>query len=172
LRRYLRQTLPDYMIPSVFVRLDEMPLTPNGKIDRGALPAPEQERPALEETFVAPRDPVEQELSRLWGLALGLEHVGVHDDFFDLGGHSLLATQVISQIRQAFQVDLSLQAFFVEPTISSLAVTVAHGQAERSSPIQRIDRSSGALLDQLDQLSDQGVDELLSSLLAQKEHQA
>ena len=97
LRRHLSQKLPDYMIPSAFVQLDAMPLTPNGKIDRRALPAPDYTR--LEGQVVPPRTPAEGLLAAIWQEVLELEQVGIHDNFFEVGGHSLLATQVISRIR-------------------------------------------------------------------------
>jgi hypothetical protein len=91
LRRYLKQKLPDHMVPSAFVRLEALPLTPNGKVDRRALPVPDSTRADLEEDFVAPRTPVEKMLAEIWAEVLGVERVGIHDKFLELGGHSLLA---------------------------------------------------------------------------------
>ena len=105
LRRYVREKLPSYMMPSVFVRLDALPLTPTGKVDRQALPAPDWAKPELHDTFVSPRTPVEARLANIWAAVLGRERVGMHDDFFALGGHSLLATQVMSRVHSAFQVE-------------------------------------------------------------------
>jgi acyl carrier protein len=124
LRRFLRERLPEYMVPSTFVFMDRLPLTPNGKLDRRALPVPEQTRPELEETFVAPRTPVEERVAGIWAEVLGLERVGVYDNFFNLGGHSLLATQVVSRVREAFQVETPLRVFFETPTVAGLAVAV------------------------------------------------
>jgi amino acid adenylation domain-containing protein len=121
LRKYLQSSLPGYMVPSTFVPLDELPLTPNGKIDRLALPAPERSRPELEEEYIAPRTATEDVVAGIWAESLKLEQVGIHDNFFELGGHSLKATQVISRIREAFQVDLPLRLIFEEPTIVGLA---------------------------------------------------
>ena len=121
LRRFLKQKLPDYMIPGAFVFLDTLPLTPNGKIDRNALPAPDSSRPNLEETFVAPRTPTEQELADIWTSVLKLEKIGVGDNFFNLGGHSLLATQIISRVRQTFSIELPLRVLFEAPTIAELS---------------------------------------------------
>ena len=124
LRSFLKEKLPDYMVPSAFMFLDALPLTPNGKVDRQALPAPDRVRPELESTFVAPRTPVEEVLAGIWAKVLGLEQVGIHDNFFELGGHSLLATQVISRLRDAFQVELPLRSLFEVPTVADLAERV------------------------------------------------
>lgn len=124
LRSYLQQHLPEYMIPSAFVLLDSLPLTPNGKVDRRALPAPEQSRPELEQTFVASRNPIEEMLTGIWVKILGIEQVGIHDNFFELGGHSLLATQVISQVRKAFGVEIPLRYLFASPTVAELAKNI------------------------------------------------
>jgi acyl carrier protein len=121
LRSFLQQKLPEYMVPSVFVFLDSLPLTPNGKLDRKALPAPDQTRPELDETFVAPRTPVEETLASIWAGVLKVDKVGIHDNFFELGGHSLLATQLISRIRDTFKIDLPLRSLFEAPTIYGLA---------------------------------------------------
>ncbi|MGD2115490.1 MAG: amino acid adenylation domain-containing protein, partial [Acidobacteriota bacterium] len=126
LRPALRESLPEYMVPAVFVELDALPLTPNGKVDRKALPAPDLE--SVTETFVAPRTPVEEVLAGIWEEVLGFEgeaeRVGVDDDFFALGGHSLLATRVISRLRPAFGVELPVRALFEAPTVAHLAARV------------------------------------------------
>ncbi|HEX5708618.1 MAG TPA: amino acid adenylation domain-containing protein, partial [Pyrinomonadaceae bacterium] len=124
LRRALKERLPDYMIPSVFVVLEEMPLTPNGKINRQALPAPDPSRSETADGFVAPQTPVEERLAEIWGEVLGLVRVGSNDNFFDLGGHSLLATRVISRVREAFGIDVPLHALFQAATIGQLAARV------------------------------------------------
>jgi amino acid adenylation domain-containing protein len=121
LRDFLAEKLPDYMIPSAFVFLDALPLTPSGKVDRKALPAPDNSRPDLDNRFVAPRTPAEQSIAKIWAEVLKLEKVGIHDNFFHLGGHSLLATQVISRLRDAFRIHLPLRSLFESPTVAGLA---------------------------------------------------
>jgi len=121
LRHFLKEKLPNYMIPSAFVMLEALPLTPNGKVDYRALPAPEIAQLELEETFVAPRTPVEKELVSIWANVLKVERLGVHNSFFDLGGHSLLAMQVMSRLRQAFGVELPVLSLFEAPTVAELA---------------------------------------------------
>ncbi|BAY46081.1 amino acid adenylation domain-containing protein [Scytonema sp. HK-05] len=128
LRRFLKEQLPDYMVPTAFVLLDTLPLTPNGKIDRRALPAPDTSDFISDNNFVAPRNSTEEVLAALWAQVLGLERVGIHDNFFELGGHSLLATQVISRIRQAFGVEIPIQLLFETPTIADLATAITQSQ--------------------------------------------
>jgi acyl carrier protein len=125
LRNFLKQKLPEFMVPSVFVCLDSLPLTPNGKVDRRALPAPGQSRPELEKTFSVPRTPVEELLVNIWAEVLKLDKVGIHDNFFELGGHSLLATQVMSRVRESSRIDLPLRALFEAPTVAELALRIA-----------------------------------------------
>jgi amino acid adenylation domain-containing protein len=122
LRAHLAGRLPEYMVPGAFVALASLPLTPGGKLDRRALPAPEH---AAAEEFVAPRTPAEETLAGIWREVLGVERVGVRDRFFELGGHSLLATRVVSRIRGAFGVALTVRAMFEHPTIEGLAGLLA-----------------------------------------------
>ena len=122
LRAFVKGTLPDYMVPSAFVSLDSLPLTPSGKVDRRALPAPGTERPELEKPFVAPRDSWELRLARIWEQAFRLESVGVRDDFFELGGHSLLAGRLFAEIQKSFGKNLLPTALLRAPTIEQLAV--------------------------------------------------
>src|SRR6185295_12328808 len=117
LRRHLGAHLPEYMIPAIFVPLAEFRLTPNGKVDRKALPAPDGSRPLLEREFVAPRTETEKVLAEIWSEVLRVSEIGIHDNFFELGGHSLLATTVISRIRGSFSVELPLRDLFEAPTI-------------------------------------------------------
>jgi amino acid adenylation domain-containing protein len=121
MRRFLQAKLPEYMVPSAFVQLDALPQTPNGKVDRQALPAPHQSRPELATAFVAPRTAVETALAGIWAEVLGAERVGIHDNFFELGGHSLLATQVMSRLPGTFHVELPLRSLFEAPTVAALA---------------------------------------------------
>ncbi|MCP4662756.1 MAG: non-ribosomal peptide synthetase, partial [bacterium] len=127
LRRALRERLPESMMPSVLVVVEDLPLLPNGKVDRNALgrrELPAAERSAEEEELVAPGTPTEELLAGIWAEVLGLGRVGVRDSFFDIGGHSLLAMQVVSRIRQTFQVELPLQRIFETPTIAELARSI------------------------------------------------
>jgi amino acid adenylation domain-containing protein/non-ribosomal peptide synthase protein (TIGR01720 family) len=134
LRRSLREKLPTYMIPSEFVMLEALPLTPTGKVDRRALPTPAAVGPSSSVGYVPPRTPVEEVLADIWAELLRLERVGIYDDFFDLGGHSLLATQVLSRVRSITQVELSLQTLFEASTIAELAKRVeAACQSEQAS---------------------------------------
>jgi len=124
LRSYLREHLPDYMVPNAYVQLEALPLTPNGKIDRKALPLPDAAQENLDVTFVAPRTPIEAAIAEIWQSVLKLDRVGIHDNFFDLGGHSLLATQVVTRLRESFHIDLKLRYFFQVPTLKELGGTV------------------------------------------------
>ncbi|MFN9736516.1 MAG: amino acid adenylation domain-containing protein, partial [Microcystis sp.] len=142
LRQFLKAKLPEYTIPSAFVILESLPLTPNGKIDRRALPAPEFQS---EEQYVAPRNPIEEILSSIWVKVLKVAQVGIHDNFFELGGHSLLATQLISRIREAFQVEMPLRELFVAPTIAELAQEIkriSEGEQLTELPILPRDKTA------------------------------
>ena len=122
LRVHLAARLPEYMVPGAFVALDALPLTPTGKTDRRALPAPDPA--AAGPGYVAPRGPVEEVLATLWAELLGVERVGARDGFFEIGGHSLLATRVVSRVREAFGVEVPLRAIFDAPTVAELAARV------------------------------------------------
>ncbi|MFN6565574.1 MAG: amino acid adenylation domain-containing protein [Nostoc sp. ChiSLP01] len=121
LKRFLEEKLPNYMVPGVFVILDSLPLTPNGKVDRQNLPKGDRTRPDLEETFVAPRNSIEEKLASIWAELLQIEPIGINDNFFNLGGHSLIAAQMLSRIRDGFQVELFFHHIFANPTIAGLA---------------------------------------------------
>jgi acyl carrier protein len=130
LRDFLKQRLPDYMTPAGFVELDKLPLTPNGKLDRNALPAPDIMRLQGTKGYVAPRDPTERALAKLWSDLLKLDKVGVRDDFFELGGHSLIAARLVSQIRKEFDVEISLRSIFENATVERIAVRIAEKRAD------------------------------------------
>jgi acyl carrier protein len=118
------------MIPTAFVMLESMPLTPNGKVNRRGLPAPDLARPGLDQPYVAPRNEIETQLVNIWTQVLPVEQVGIYDDFFELGGHSLLATQTIARIQDRFQITLPLQVIFETPTIAALAVRLVQQESE------------------------------------------
>jgi amino acid adenylation domain-containing protein len=127
LRTFLEGQLPNHIVPSSFVLLEMLPLTPSGKVDRKALPSPEPARPEIARNYVLPRDPLEEQIALLWTELLGLQQVGVHDHFFaDLGGHSLLATQLSSRLRSTFQIQVPLRWIFEGPTICALAEKIRH----------------------------------------------
>ncbi|MCC6177439.1 MAG: amino acid adenylation domain-containing protein, partial [Chloroflexi bacterium] len=133
LRAFLKRQLPDYMVPAAFVRLDGLPLTPNGKLDRQALPAPEVVRADEADGYVAPRTPTERTLAEIWGLVLGIEDVGIHDNFFDLGGDSILSMQVVARARQA-GLEIHPTHLFQHDTIAELAPLVTPARASKPMP--------------------------------------
>ncbi len=147
LRESLKIQLPEYMVPAVFMALEEMPLTPNGKIDRKALPAPEQDRSQSSVEYVAPRNETETILNTIVQDLLNIKKAGVYDNFFELGGHSLLATQFMSRIREKFDIELPLLTLFEKPTVAELAnaVEVAKASGIKAKPqIQKIERAGRA----------------------------
>jgi amino acid adenylation domain-containing protein len=172
LRAHLKTRLPDYMIPSAFVLIKTLPLTANGKVDRKALPAPEQDRTSLATTYLAPRDRDEELLAGIWAEVLGIPRVGINDNFFELGGHSLLATQAIARIRKTFNAELSLIALFQTPTIAELVklVNAAARTRKTSAPPAKIDRAAPTpLRARVQDLSDSDVSTMLKEMLAQEE---
>src|SRR5947209_3677081 len=144
LRRHAAATLPEYMVPQLFVTLPELPLTPTGKVDRRALPAPEQFRQETSDPYVAPRGGTEEVLAELWRELLPGQAVGVHDNFFDLGGHSLSASRLIARVRHLFGIELPLRTLFEEPTMAGLAERIERvlraGQAAEDAPLRRANR--------------------------------
>jgi acyl carrier protein len=155
IRKYVLRRLPEYMAPVAYIRLRSLPLTINGKLDRNALPVPEWVRPEVTEEYVPPRSAVEKTLCEIWSRVLGMEPVGVEDDFFEFGGHSLLATQVISQVREVFGLEIELRRLFEASTVAAFAQVVENAYSQRT-------QSTDALLDRIDSLSPQEVDFLLS----------
>ncbi len=144
LRDFLKEKLPEYMIPSIYMKLDELPLTPNGKVDRKALPEPEITRSEMHKTFVAPRNPVEKQIAEIWSELIGIDKVGIYDNFFELGGHSLLATQMNSRIRKSFNIEFPLLAVFESTTLEELALQVektsGDAYAQLAPSIEPVDR--------------------------------
>jgi acyl carrier protein len=172
LRSYLKEKLPEYMVPAAFVVLGELPLTANGKVDRRRLPAPERSRAEVGSDYVAPRNVIEEMLAGIWSEVLGIEQVGVLDDFFALGGHSLLATQVISRVRNTFNMEMPLRTLFESPTVAELALSITQSQSGWKDSANNIIKrrkqdDPEELLAVLDQLSDTEVDSLLSNVLAE-----
>lgn len=156
LRDFLKHQFPSYMIPSAFVQLESLPITPNGKIDRRALPAPDLSWRTLETALVAPRTTTEEIIAATWIEVLGLAQVSVHDNFFELGGHSLLATQVILRLRKAFAFELPLRCLFDSPTIAELAEQVIAQQVEQAER-----EALEQLLGEVDELSDEELKQQL-----------
>ena len=149
LRTALNANLPEYMVPSAFVLLDKFPLTPNGKIDRKALPVPYQTRPEFEHSYVPPRFDIEEILVAIWREILNLDRIGIHDNFFELGGHSLLAMRLIVQINKRFQIDFPLYSLFEAPTVAGLSVRLEAllGQVNpiTSAPIKALVRKGSQI---------------------------
>ena len=145
---FLRTKLPKYMIPASFVTLDSLPVTPSGKADRMALPPPDETRPRLEKQFVAPRTPVEEAVADIWADAIGVDKVGVYDDFFDLGGHSLLATRLIGRLLEKYHIKLTLRNLFEAPNVAELT--------EHIEAMIWADQSQDAASDEVDEDRDVG----------------
>ena len=131
LRTFLRHYLPTVMLPTTFTYLEHLPLTPTGKVDRRALPAPGADTTDMQTSYVAPRTPIELSLVAIWRDLLAAQAIGIYDDFFDLGGHSLLATRVLARIREQFHMELPLRALFEQPTVAGLAIIIAQTYAEQ-----------------------------------------
>jgi amino acid adenylation domain-containing protein/non-ribosomal peptide synthase protein (TIGR01720 family) len=146
LRAYVKQKLPAYMVPSAFVTLEALPLLPNAKVNRDALPAPDGTGQDSGARFVAPRTPVEELLADIWTQVLYADRVGVRDNFFELGGHSLLATQLISRVRDAFRIELPVRAIFEQPVLAGLAQEVEAalrtGPGLSAPPLERVPREA------------------------------
>ncbi len=151
LREHLRNRLPPYMVPAAFVFLEALPLSPNGKVDRKALPAPDLSRLEAEEAREAPRNPLERVLAGVWAELLGVDLAGIRDNFFELGGHSLTAVQMVSRVRDTFQVEMPLRALFDHPVLADFAAEVRAAGDASHSDVMEIAR----LLVELEELEDE-----------------
>ncbi|MDT5271153.1 MAG: hypothetical protein QOH49_3339 [Acidobacteriota bacterium] len=140
-------------MPSAFVHLNELPLTPNGKVDRRRLPAPDASRPALEEEFVAPRGEMERTICGVWQEALGVERVGVNDNFFEVGGHSLLTVRVHTRLRELLRSDLSIVDLFEYPTVRGLAAYLGGARTTEAAGEGPAGRHGAARREALKELS-------------------
>ena len=132
IRSALGLKLPEYMLPSVFVPLQALPLSPNGKVDRQALPAPIMDRPRMDDRCVSPRDELENSLCQIWEAVLNIHPVGIYDNFFELGGHSLLAIRLAGQIEEQLGQRLPIGAIFQSPTVAGLAELLRQSQGKSS----------------------------------------
>lgn len=149
LREFLEKKLPPYMIPNEFVYLEYIPLSPNGKVDRKALPVPKQRTRSVSNTFVSPRTPTEIAVSEIFTEVLGIENIGIKDSFFELGGHSLLATKLVFKIQEKFDLNYNVRTFFTEPTIEGVSKTIEKFKNEKSGDAeQNIDLSKEVILDE------------------------
>jgi hypothetical protein len=154
LHAFLKERLPEYMLPAAFVNLDRMPLTSNGKIDRQALPAADFSRSEIEGSFIEARTPLEREVADSWKKALALERVGITDNFFEIGGHSLLATRVIILLRAKLGLNFSLRLLFENPTVASMACALMDPLLEHADEQEVI-----RMIDEVEALSDQAARE-------------
>jgi amino acid adenylation domain-containing protein len=160
LRAFVKERLPEYMLPSAIAFLEKLPLTPNGKVDRSALPELDVARADLDGTYEAPRTPVEEVLVGMWAKLLGVDRVGIHDNFFELGGHSLMAVQAMAQLQDLFAMEVPLIAlFFEDPTVAGLAEALTQAQA-RDGNVEAIVET----LNLVANLSDEDVDAMLTEI--------
>jgi amino acid adenylation domain-containing protein len=150
---WCREHLPAFMVPGAFVLMEGLPLDPNGKVDRKALPEPD---PGSRGRYVAPRTPLEGQVAAVWSEVLKVDPVGAEDDFFELGGHSLLATQIVARLERELGIDLGLRAFFDEPTVAGVALAITREQMRREEPEQ-----VAHLLAQVQNLSPEELERLL-----------
>jgi acyl carrier protein len=156
IRSYMGEELPEYMIPSLFVELEELPLTANGKVDRARLPEPDRSRVELDAELVLPRTPAEEVVAEVWARVLGLDQIGVRDNFFQLGGHSLLTTQMVSRLRDIFRVEIPLRSVFQSPTVEGVVNVIAEIWGEREI-VEEIART----FKEVEQLSESEVETTL-----------
>jgi amino acid adenylation domain-containing protein len=168
LRTHLLASLPEYMIPGAFVAMDRLPLTPSGKVDRAALPAPEQA--AAESEYAAPRNAAEALLAGIFAQVLKRDRVSIHDDFFELGGHSLLAVRMISRLREAFGAEVPLRAVLEHPTVAAMASALGALRAQTAAPALVAASAAGdEILEGVGEMSEEELDRLLSQLSADEE---
>jgi amino acid adenylation domain-containing protein len=152
---FLREKLPDYMIPSAFLFVESLPLN-NGKLDRKALPKPDDKRPALKQAYAPARNEIEKELVRIWETVLNIVPVGIHDNFFHLGGHSLSAMRIVSRVIAQFQLDVHLQLLFQSPTVAEMAIVITEYHAKTLGA-----EDLASILDQLESLSGEEAQRLV-----------
>jgi acyl carrier protein len=158
IKDHLRQSLPEYMVPAGFVQVESLPLTVNGKLDRRALASIDQLVLVDENSFVAPRNEMEERLAEMWADVLRLQRVGVNDNFFECGGHSLLATQLVMRVRQAFEIELPLRSIFEAPTVAGMSLRVLQQQLSGADQA-----GLAGILDRLETLSEAEVNRLLAT---------
>ena len=172
LHAFLTDSIIEETIPNVFVHLRKLPLTLNGKLNLRALPTLDEVKQRAQHTYVAPRNPIEEQLAEIWKQVFGVERVGIHDNFFELGGHSLIATQVIGRVRQKLHTELLVRSVFEAPTIAELAAAIV--KLEQHTTVhkginKRIDaQRAGDLLSKVDELSESELDTLLAEMLAEE----
>ncbi|MCM3538297.1 non-ribosomal peptide synthetase [Priestia endophytica] len=166
-RSYLKTQLPNYMVPAHFVRLNAFPLTPNGKIDRKALPVPECKE--IASGYIAPRTPTEKTIVSIWHQVLGIENIGIQDSFFEIGGHSLLATQAVSSLKEAFGIDLSLHDVFTYHTVQELAERIDQLLCSGNKEMQNDSKENLSFQDYIQKEAEVSNDEELLELLKQLE---
>jgi amino acid adenylation domain-containing protein len=161
LRRFSRSKLPEYMVPSVFVTVAAIPRTSSGKVDRRALPSPTPERPELEKAYVGPRTAIERVLAGIWAEVLGLERVGVHDDFFDLGGHSLSVSQLVRRVNETLGVDVKLSAVFDAPSVADMGVVAGRLISARAA-------GRADVVNDIEEMSEEEAERLLNEALERR----
>lgn len=143
------------MVPSAFLPVEAFPLTPSGKVDRRALPEPGSTRPELATPYLAPQSWTQEELCKVWAEVIGINTVGIHDNFFDLGGHSLAATRLISRVIQTFHLELPLKALFDSPTVAEMAEIIVQNQSKKAS-----DEELARMLNEVETLSEEEAQKL------------
>ncbi len=164
LRSHLQKQLPEYMVPSAFVLMEALPLSPNGKIDRRALPAPDHSRPELLESFAAPRNALEEVVAQIWAEVFAFESIGIHDNFLELGGHSLLAIQIMTRLQEIFPVALPLAYLFNSPTVAGLSARIEQAGREAQIDLAEVAR----VFLEVSRFSDADVEKMLAQETAER----